>query len=77
MMKFILRDFQITILLFFAISSTTQAQEEPMELVIQLGHSKSVSSVAFSPDGRYALSGSGDETLQLWDVANGREIWRF
>ncbi len=31
-------------------------------------HSWTVSSVVFSPDGKYALSGSGDNTLKLWEV---------
>jgi len=33
--------------------------------------------VAFSPDGRRALSGSGDNTLKLWEVNSGREIRTF
>ena len=37
----------------------------------------SVTSVSFSPDGKFALSGSWDETLKLWDVATGREIRTF
>ncbi len=41
------------------------------------GHSDAVSSVAFSPDGRSALSGSYDKTLKLWDVATGKEIRTF
>ncbi len=36
------------------------------------GHSDDVNSVAFSPDGRFALSGSRDDTLRLWDVKTGR-----
>jgi WD40 repeat protein len=33
------------------------------------GHSHGVNSVAFSSDGRTAVSGGGDSTLKLWDVA--------
>jgi len=35
------------------------------------GHTGSISSVAFSPDGRFALSGSLDNTLRLWDIKTG------
>ena len=41
------------------------------------GHSDIVSSVAFSPDGRFALSGSDDKTLRLWETNTGREIRSF
>ena len=36
-----------------------------------------VQSVAFSPDGRNALSGSWDKTLALWDTATGQLLRRF
>jgi len=48
-----------------------------LETVIQLGHSSLVTSVAFSPDGKYALSGSDDKTLKLWEISSGREIRSF
>ena len=35
------------------------------------GHTDWVCSVAFSPDGKTLASGSGDQTIKLWDVATG------
>ena len=34
----------------------------------QSAHSGSVSSVAFSPDGKNIVSGSYDQTLKVWDA---------
>jgi WD40 repeat protein len=50
---------------------------EKKEVFPQLGHTSYVNSVAFSPDGRQILSGSGDNSIKLWDVAAGWEIKTF
>jgi GTPase SAR1 family protein len=42
------------------------------ERVLSFGHVSGINSVAFSHDGIYALSGSDDRTLRLWDVESGR-----
>jgi WD40 repeat protein len=40
-------------------------------------HPNGATGVAFSPDGRYALSGAGDGIVRLWEVGTGREVRRF
>ena len=64
-------------IIMLSLSSTIQPQDAKPEVFVQLGHSSMVNSVAFSPDGRYALSGSDDQTLKLWEVSSGREIRTF
>jgi WD40 repeat protein len=49
----------------------------PAELRRFEGHTDSVSSVCFSPDGRQVLTGSSDNTARLWDAATGRQLRRF
>lgn len=44
------------------------------EIVPQIGHTADVQSVAFSPDGRFILSGSSDATIILWETATGRML---
>jgi hypothetical protein len=41
------------------------------------GHTAPVRCVAVSPDGKWAASGSEDETLRLWDLQAGEEVRRF
>jgi len=43
------------------------------ELRTLSGHTRPVTSLAFSPDGKMLASSSNDYTFKLWDVTTGRE----
>ena len=46
----------------------------PKNQQVLQGHTDSVNSVAFSPDGRHIVSGSYDSTLQVWDAQTGEQV---
>jgi WD40 repeat protein len=61
----------LVVLVTFCIPpASISATDHSAELFLQLGHSRSVNAVAFSPDGKTLTSGSAGNTLKLWDVAN-------
>ena len=38
------------------------------------GHTESVYAVAYSPDGKYLVTGGFDKTVRIWDRATGQTI---
>lgn len=44
------------------------------ELHTLIGHTASIRSIAFSPNGKILASASWDRTLKLWDVSSGDEL---
>ncbi|MCS6885707.1 MAG: WD40 repeat domain-containing protein [Acidobacteriota bacterium] len=41
------------------------------------GHDAAISSLLFHPDGKHFLSGSYDDTVKLWDIANAAIVREF
>ncbi|CAN5554036.1 hypothetical protein BH10ACI2_BH10ACI2_08610 [soil metagenome] len=57
---------------------TAQNAAETLKLELLNGHSGgNVLAIAVSRDGKYALTGSSDQTAILWEVATGRQLRRF
>ena len=64
-----------TVLLLTAVIGNAAAQDKPkIEITPQLAHASAINTAAFSPNGKFLLSGSGDQTLKLWDAATGQLI---
>lgn len=56
--------------------SLVKSDESP-EIYLQRGHSHFIQDLHISLDGKYALSGSLDQTLRLWDLSTGKEMRSF
>jgi WD40 repeat protein len=49
-----------------------------MEEKIRLnGHTDTVNSIQFSPDGKLAISSSSDRTIRIWNIKTGNQIHEF
>lgn len=61
------------LLLLFILSTLVCSAQTP-ELTVQLGHSKLIYDVAYSPDGKFVASASADRTVKIWELEEGREV---
>jgi WD40 repeat protein len=60
------------LLVFVALMALPAFAERPDIVWMAGGHAGGVDSVAFSPDGSMIASGSGDKTIKLWRVSDGK-----
>src|ERR1043166_1243749 len=52
-------------------------KDGPALLQTLKGHSSAVFALAFTPDGKFLITGSFDKTLKMWDPATGQELRTF
>ncbi len=70
--------FKLIFTLFGLITLSTFAQEEKsIETILQKGHTKYMTCYDFSPNGKFLISGSLDNSLILWNVNTGKQIRSF
>lgn len=62
------------ILSFFQLMSIAQDNTTPIEAVVQMGHSQYIKCADFSPNGKYLLTGSGDNSIILWDIKTQKQL---
>jgi WD40 repeat protein len=66
------------ILLLVSITTLNGLYAQELVLtMINTGNPSSVTSVCFSSDGKYILSGSYEKSVKLWDIGSGKEIRPF
>ena len=46
-------------------------------LALYTGHTDAVNTVAWSPNGTYIASGSADNTVRVWEVATGKQLYVY
>ncbi len=54
-----------------------QSSQDPHLLYTYQGHSSGVKAVAWSPDGKRIASGGDDQTVQVWDAADGGHVFIY
>jgi len=60
-----------------SIGVENRAEKSNSMVCVLKGHSDKINSLCFSPNSRWILSGSSDNTMRLWEVSTGRCLYTF
>jgi len=52
-------------------------EETEIDIFPGMDHTENINAIAFSPDGKFLVSGSNDNTVKIWDTESGRELRTF
>jgi WD40 repeat protein len=64
-------------LVFAAGNPADSEGKQGPDIFVELGHTSSINTVEFSPDGRFILSGSDDNSIKFWEAASSKLIRTF
>src|SRR5690554_2097235 len=65
----------LTFLVFlFGFSAWNQEQNSPIEAIVQMGHSKTITASDISHNGKYIATGSIDRSVIIWEKKSGKQI---
>lgn len=67
----------ILCLIFLSISSILFPQKKELKVIVQGGHYAPVTTIDYSVDGKFIITGSYDKTIKLWETSTGREVRTF
>jgi len=54
--------------------SRAQSSLDSLRMVLPIGHTDGINTAVFSPDGKYALTASGDKTARIYEVSSGKDL---
>ena len=58
-------------------SSLQSLAQSSLKLVVPIGHTRPITSLAVSPDDKFILSGGADNLIHMWSVESGRLLSTF
>src|SRR2546423_108362 len=61
-------------ILFFLILSFVIAKAQQPRLILPIGHTSYVTSAKFSPDEKYVVTASLDNTVKIWETTTGKLV---